>query len=131
MRAEAEANADADKAAREKVDKLNGADSLIFQTEKQLKEYGEKVPADKKGAIESALEELKAAHKAEDFDAIDAASAKMQEAWSAASQDMYANTQENPNPEATANDNAGAENTGSNEGEDVEDVEFEEADDAK
>ncbi|MGK0389991.1 MAG: molecular chaperone DnaK [Maribacter sp.] len=131
MRAEAEENADADKATREKVDKLNAADSLVFQTEKQLTEYGDKVPADKKGVIEEALAELKAAHAAEDMDAVEAASKKMQDAWTEASQDMYQNTQENPNPEADAN--AGAEDTTSNDTaeEDVEDVEFEEVDDKK
>lgn len=132
MKAEAEANADADKAARERVDKLNAADSLIFQTEKQLTEYGDKVPADQKGIIEEALNELKAAHAAEDMDAIETASQKMQEAWTAASQNMYQNTQ-NPNPETDANANAGAEDTANNNasGEDVEDVEFEEVDDKK
>ncbi len=132
MKAEAAANADADKAAREVVDKLNAADSLIFQTEKQLNEYGDKVPADQKQIIEDALAELKTAHEAKDMDAIEAASQKMQEAWTAASQNMYQNTQ-NPNPEANANENAGAganENT-NDSGEDVEDVEFEEVDDKK
>jgi molecular chaperone DnaK len=131
MRAEAEENADADKATREKVDKLNAADSLVFQTEKQLVEYGDKVPADKKGVIEEALAELKAAHAAEDMDAVEVASKKMQDAWTEASQDMYQNTQDNPNPEADAN--AGAEDPTSNDTaeEDVEDVEFEEVDDKK
>ena len=131
MRAEAEENADADKATREKVDKLNAADSLVFQTEKQLTEYGDKVPADQKGVIEEALAELKAAHAAEDMDAVEAASKKMTDAWTEASQHMYQDTQENPNPEANAN--AGAEDPTSNDtvGEDVEDVEFEEVEDKK
>ncbi len=131
MRAEAEANAEADSAAREKVDKLNAADSLIFQTEKQLKEYGDKVPEDKKGTIEEGLAELRTAHQAQDLEAIETASTKLTEAWSAASQDMYANTQDTTaDPNAGANENATADdNTGA--GEDVEDVEFEEVDDVK
>ncbi len=132
MRAEAEANADADKAAREQVDKMNAADSLIFQTEKQLKEYGDKVPADKKGVIEDALAELRTAHQAQDVSAIDAATAKLTEAWSAASQDMYANTQDTTaDPNAGANGNPNADNTNNESTEDVEDVEFEEVDDKK
>ena len=94
MKAEAEANADTDRAAREQVEKMNTADSLIFQTEKQLKEYGDKVPADKKEPIESALAELREAHKMQDLAAIDAASEKLNNAWQAASQDMYQATQE-------------------------------------
>lgn len=94
MKAEAEANADTDRAAREQVEKMNTADSLIFQTEKQLKEYGDKVPADKKEPIESALAELREAHKMQDLAAIDAASEKLNSAWQAASQDMYQATQE-------------------------------------
>lgn len=89
MKAEAEANADADKKEREKVDKLNQADGMIFQTEKQLKELGDKIPADKKGPIESALNKLKEAHKAQDLASIDAAMAELNNAFHAASQDMY------------------------------------------
>ncbi|MDO4191310.1 MAG: molecular chaperone DnaK [Bacteroidales bacterium] len=89
MKAEAEANADADKKAKERIDKINQADAMIFQTEKQLKELGDKIPADKKAPIEQALEQLKSAHKAQDLDAIDKAMEAMNTAFHAASQDMY------------------------------------------
>ncbi len=130
MKADAEANADSDKEAREKVDKINTADSLIFQTEKQLKEYGEKIPEDKKATIESALTELKDAHKSEDLAAIDAAVQKMNDAWQAASQDMYQATQEGQ-PEATAASNDAGSEPNEEATEDVTDVEFEEVDDQK
>ncbi|HET6558229.1 MAG TPA: molecular chaperone DnaK [Prolixibacteraceae bacterium] len=89
MREEARANEAADKAAREKVDKLNQADSLIFQTEKQLKEFGDKLPADKKAPIEAALGKLKAAHQSQDLAAIDSATAELNAVFQAASQEMY------------------------------------------
>jgi molecular chaperone DnaK len=89
MKQEAEANAEADKEAKEKVDKLNQADSLIFQTEKQLKEYGDKIPADKKKPIEDALAKLKEAHKSQDLAAIDTAMNELNTVFSAASQEMY------------------------------------------
>ena len=89
MKAEAEANAEADKKEKERIDKINQADSMIFQTEKNLKEYGDKLPADKKSAIESALNKLKDAHKAQDIAAIDAAMNEVNTAFQAASQDMY------------------------------------------
>ncbi len=89
MKAEAESNAEADKKERERVDKMNQADSMIFQTENQLKELGDKLPADKKPAIESALQQLKDAHKSGDLAAIDSATAALNEAWHAASQQMY------------------------------------------
>jgi len=89
MKDEAAANAESDKKAREKVDKLNQADSMIFQTEKQLKEFGDKLPADKKGPIEAALNKLKEAHKNQDLDAIDAATAELNQVFQAASQEMY------------------------------------------
>ena len=126
MKAEAEANEASDKAAKERVDKINGADSLIFQTEKSLKEYGDKIPADKKAPIEDALKELKDAHSKQDIAAIDAASAKLNSAFQAASQDMYAagagQQQAGPQP------GAGQQNTGngSKAGDDVTDVDFEE-----
>jgi molecular chaperone DnaK len=94
MKNEAKANEATDKAEREKVDKLNAADSLVFQTEKQLKEYGEKIPADKKGTIEAAAEKLKEAHKAQDLASIDTAMAALNAAWTAASEDMYKQTQD-------------------------------------
>ncbi|HOP43033.1 MAG TPA: molecular chaperone DnaK, partial [Flavobacteriales bacterium] len=89
MKQEAEANADADKEAREKADNLNAADSLVFQTEKQLKEFGDKIPADKKKPIEEALERLKDAHKAQDIAAIDKGMEELNTAFQAASKEMY------------------------------------------
>ena len=89
MKAEAEANAEADKKERERIDKLNQADSMIFTTENQLKDLGDKLPADKKPAIEAALEKLKTAHKAQDMAGIDAATAELNQAWQAASAQMY------------------------------------------
>jgi len=130
MKAEAAANADTDKAAREKVDKMNSADSLIFQTEKQMKEFGEKIPEDKKAAIEAGVAKLKEAHKSDDIAAVDTAMEELNAAWTAASQDLYAAQQDgaagaegaaNPDAEnAEATDDATAE---------AEDVEFEEVDD--
>ncbi|MBK6384039.1 MAG: molecular chaperone DnaK [Chitinophagaceae bacterium] len=96
MKAEAKANEATDKAEKEKVEKLNQADSLVFQTEKQLKEYGDKIPADKKTVIEQAAEKLKEAHKAQDIPAIDTHLAALNAAWTAASEDMYKSTQEQP-----------------------------------
>jgi molecular chaperone DnaK len=89
MKEEAEANADSDKKAKEEVEKLNGADALIFSTEKQLKEYGDKIPADKKGAIEEGLTKLKEAYSSKNFEAIETAQAELNTAWTAASEDMY------------------------------------------
>jgi molecular chaperone DnaK len=89
MKAEARANEATDKAEREKIDKLNAADSLVFQTEKQVKEYGDKIPADKKAAIETAVSKLKEAHKGQDISTIDAAMKELNDAWTAASQDIY------------------------------------------
>jgi molecular chaperone DnaK len=94
MKADARANEATDKAEREKVDKLNTADSMVFQTEKQLKEYGEKIPAEKKTAIEVAVEKLKEAHKAQDIAAIDTSLAELNNAWTAASEDIYKTQQE-------------------------------------
>lgn len=114
------ANSEADKQAREKVDKLNEADSLIFQTDKQLKEFGDKIPAEKKSAIENAHANLKAAHQAQDLDAISKNVEALNAAWMAASQDMYSATQ----AEGQTNDAGAQNNTGSTEP--VTDVEFEE-----
>jgi len=120
MKQEAQENAEADNKRREEVDKLNAADSLIFSTEKQLKEYGDKIPAEKKTAIESALETLKKAHEAKDFAAIETATAELSKAWEAASQDMY--NAANQAGETTGTEGAGkSENDGK-----VEDVDFEE-----
>ncbi|HLK28736.1 MAG TPA: molecular chaperone DnaK [Puia sp.] len=125
MKAEARANESTDKAAREKVDKVNQADSLIFQTEKQLKEFSDKIPADKKAPIESALSKLKEAHKSQDVAAIDTAVAEMNNAWTAASADMYKDAQgAGPQPGAEAHGNA-QPNSGSGS-ENVTDAEFEE-----
>ena len=98
MKQEAEANAESDKKAKEEIDKINHADGLIFQTEKQLKEYGDKIPADKKAPIESGLVELKEAHKNRDIAAIDAAMAKLNAAWQVASEEMYKSTQGQEQP---------------------------------
>ncbi len=130
MKAEAEANAEADKKEKERIDKLNQADGMIFQTEKQLKEIGDKIPADKKGAIENALAKLKDAHKNQDIPAIDNAMKELNDAFHAASQDMYnaANAQGGAAGASSANSNAnaGANNANSNSGDNVSDVDFEE-----
>ena len=89
MKEEAAANAESDRIALEKVEKLNHADTLIFQTEKQLKEFGDKLPSDKKGPIEAALAKLKEAHKNQDVAAIDSATAELNTVFQAASQEMY------------------------------------------
>ncbi len=99
MKAEAEANAEADKKERERIDKINQADSMIFQTENQLKELGDKLPADQKPAIEAALQKLKDAHKAQDIAAIDAAIAELNNAWQAASTQMYQQQGAQPGPD--------------------------------
>ena len=122
MKQEAEANADADKNAKETAEKINAADGMIFQTEKQLKEFGEKLSDDKKGPIEAALVELKAAHESKDLTLIDAAMEKINEAWKVASEEMYKAEQE-------AGATPGAEQgqpEASAESDDVEDVDFEE-----
>ena len=130
MRDEAKANEEKDKAEKERIDKINAADSNIFTTEKQLKEYGEKLPADKKAAIETALGKLKEAHKNADVAAIDTAMAELNAAWQAASQDIYAQqqAQQGAQPGADAGQqsqsNAGGQQ-GGGDGQ-PEDVEFEE-----
>lgn len=127
MKAEAKANEASDKLARERVEKLNQADSLIFQTEKQFKEFGDKIPADKKGAIETALEKLKEAHKNQDLAAVDTAMAEMNTAWTAASEDIYKAQAAtgNPGADAAGAGPAGADNA-QNGSETVTDAEFEE-----
>jgi molecular chaperone DnaK len=126
MKAEARANEATDKAAREKVDKVNQADSLIFQTEKQLKEYGDKIPAEKKAPIETALNKLKEAHKSQDLTAIDSAMAEMNNAWTAASEEMYKATQGAgaQQPGDGSQPHNGGQQAGT--GENVTDAEFEE-----
>ncbi|HQR92643.1 MAG: molecular chaperone DnaK [Bacteroidetes bacterium 24-39-8] len=126
MKAEAKANEAADKEARERVEKLNAADSMIFQTEKQFKEFGDKIPADKKAPIEAALEKLKEAHKNQDIAAIDAATAEMNTAWTAASEEIY-KAQAEAGAGAQAGPQGGAQAGGAQAaGETVTDAEFEE-----
>ncbi len=124
MKKEAQENAAKDAEAKEKVEKVNAADALIFQTEKQLKEYGDKLPADKKQPIEDALTEVKAAHASQDIPAIDASMEKLNSAWNEASQEMYAAMNEGQG----ADGQAGTPNPdqGNDSGDDVQDVEFEE-----
>jgi len=133
MKQEAEANAEADKQAKEKVDKLNQADSLIFQTEKQLKEYGDKIPADKKKPIEDALAKLKEAHKSQDLVAIDTAMNELNTVFSAASQEMYnaaqaqAGQQAGPQGEQQQQSQQGGSDKGDSKDDgEVTDVDFEE-----
>ena len=131
MKAEAEANAEADKKEKERIDKLNQADGMIFQTEKQLKELGDKIPADKKAPIEAALGKLKDAHRSQNLDAIDAAMKELNDAFHAASQDMYnaanaagaqGGAQAGPDFNAGAQGGASSQNAGDN----VQDADFEE-----
>ena len=126
MRKEAEANADTDRAAKETADKLNQADSLIFQTEKQLKEFGDKLPADKKAPIESALADLKKAYESKDLAAIDTTMNQLNNVFQAAAQEMYAagNGAAGENGSAGNQQNAGAD-------QEVTDVDFEEVNDKK
>ncbi len=130
MKNEAKANEATDKEAKEKVEKINQADSLIFQTEKQLKEYGDKIPGDKKAPIESALTKLKEAHKSQNLTAIDGAVTEMNTAWAAASEDMYKATQGGAQPGsdgtgATGNGN-GSQQSAEGAADTVTDAEFEE-----
>lgn len=127
MKDEAKANADSDKAAREKADKINEADQIIFQTEKQLEEFGDKISDDLKQPIQDAIVELKAAKNAEDLAAIDTAKEKVTTAFQAASQQIYQAQQEAGNADAGAGATADSEDSK----EDVTDVEFEEVDDKK
>ncbi len=125
MRDEAKANEEADKAEREKVEKVNGADTMIFQTEKQLKEYGDKLSEGNKTAIESALTELRAAHGTRDLGAIDSAMEKINAAWQAASQEMYASGA-TPNGDDMGGQQAGGNTNASTADEGVTDVNYEE-----
>ncbi len=130
MKNEAKENAEADQAAKEKIDKMNAADSLIFQTEKQLKEFGDKIPAEKKEPIEKALEKLKEAHKNEDLSAIETATAELNQVWQAASEDMYKAGQQAQGGEGTQGDEGGQSDQGGGndkkDDEEVTDVDFEE-----
>jgi molecular chaperone DnaK len=125
MKKEAEANADSDKNAKESIDKINGADGMIFQTEKQLKEFGDKLSADKKTPVEEALKELKEAHSSKDITLIDAAMEKINTAWTAASEEMYKASEEakGGSPNASQEEKSGPD--------DVTDVDFEEVKDDK
>lgn len=125
MKAEAAANADKDKQEKERVEKINQADSLIFQSEKQLKEYGDKIPAEKKAPIEAALNKLREAHKSQDLAQIDAAVTEMNNAWTAASEEMYKATQGAGGPQAGA-EGPGAQQQAGGNAENVTDAEFEE-----
>ena len=127
MKAEAEANAEADKKERERVDKLNQADSMIFQTENQLKELGDKIPADKKAPIEAALNKLKEAHKSQDLAAVEVATAELNNAWQAASAQMYQQGAQPgaEQPGAQAGPQPGA-NSSDNKKDDIQDADFEE-----
>lgn len=132
MRDEAKANEATDKAERERVDKINSADSMVFQTEKNLKDYGDKIPAEKRSAIESSLTALKDAHKSQDVAAIDKAMEQMNAAWHAASEDMAKAAQSGPAPGADAGADFGGQDSGSGNGsagngdQEVTDVDFEE-----
>jgi len=129
MKDEARANESADKAAREKADKVNAADSMIFQTEKQLKEFGDKIPAEKKAPIESALAELREAQKSQDPDAIDKALATLNSVWQAASEEMYKAAQggQQAGPSDQQAGPSGQQGENNNGGDEpVTDVDFEE-----
>ncbi len=124
MKKDAEANAEADKKAKDEVDKFNNADQMIFQTEKQLKEFGDKLSDDKKKPIESALEELKKAHESKDLEKIESSLNEINEAWKNASEEMYKAQAENP--ESQTDESSSAEGDKKSEGDDVQDVDFEE-----
>ena len=129
MKKDAEANADADKKQKEKVDKLNEADALIFQTESQLKEHGDKLSDDKKKPVEDALEELKEAHKSEDIDKVQPALDKLNEAWKAVSEEMYKAQAEQQQGQQAGGQQGSADDKSSKDdknNDDVEDVDFEE-----
>ncbi|MDX2415584.1 MAG: molecular chaperone DnaK [Bacteroidales bacterium] len=127
MKDEAKLNEEADKKAKETIDKINAADSMIFQTEKQIKEFGDKLPADKKEPIEKALADLKEAHKSQDLEAIEKAMDEMNTHWKAASEEIYKSQQEQgaPQGDPTAGQESGAGEPKSGEDE-VTDVDFEE-----
>jgi len=118
MKKEAELHAEEDRKAKERAEKLNQADALIFQSEKQLKEYGDKIPAEKKSKIETALQELKSAYETKEVEKIEPAVQKLNEAWNEAATDMYNAT--NASTNTTQENNAGTNNSGPS------DVEYEE-----
>ena len=126
MRDEAAANAETDRKAKEEIEKLNTADSMIFTTEKQLAEYGDKIPAEKKTVITNALNQLKEAHAKKDLPAIETALAALNAGWQAASQEMYQATEQQQQQPGQQNPNAGAENKNGTNDQEVTDVDFEE-----
>jgi molecular chaperone DnaK len=130
MKDEASSNAENDRKERERADKLNAADGLIFQTEKQLKDYGDKLPADKKSEIESALEQLRNAHRSKDLDSIDNAMNKLNGIWQTASEEMYKNTQSQAGQQPNEQQTSGNQSKSGGDDE-VTDVDFEEVDDKK
>lgn len=131
MKQEAQANADADKKVKERAEKINSADSMIFQTEKQLKEFGDKLSEGNKSAITNALEKLKNAHKAQDVDGIDATLAELNNAWQAASTEMYNATNAAQGQPGAGAPGAGATGTDNGSANNVSDVEYEEVNDKK
>ena len=127
MKKDAEANAEADQKAKDEVDKLNSADQMIFQTEKQLKDFGDKLSDDKKKPIESALEDLKKAYESKDLEKIDEKLNTINEAWKNASEEMYKAQAENAGGQPGSDPNSDNQNTASDsKGDDVQDVDFEE-----
>jgi molecular chaperone DnaK len=126
MKEEAAANAETDKQAKDQVEKLNHADSLIFQTEKQMKEFGDKLPADKKEPIEAALNKLKEAHKNRDFSAIEIATNELNAVFQAASQEMYNASNAQAGPQGQPGEGQGSQQKGGKGDGEVTDVDFEE-----
>ena len=126
MKAEAEQNAAADKAERERIDKLNQADSMIFTTENFLKDNGDKLPADQKPAIEQALQQLKDAHKSQDIAAVDSAMNNLNQVMQAASAQMYQQAGPQAGPQPGAGQNAGGQGSQQSQGDNVQDADFEE-----
>jgi len=129
MKKEAKTNEESDKKARERIDKLNAADSMVFQTEKQLKEFGDKIPADKKEPIRKAVDKLREAHKKEDLEAIERAMAELNAVWQTASEEMYKAGQSQQAKDTTSDKQAKDTSTGEKkpgEDQEVTDVDFEE-----
>ena len=127
MKADAKANEASDKEQREKIEKLNAADNLVFQSEKQLKEFGDKIPADKKSALEAAIARVKELHAAQNTADLDSAMEALNNAWQAASQDIYAQGAAGQNPDPNAGANAGGDSgSGSNNSNEPQDVDYEE-----
>jgi len=126
MKEEAQSHADADKKLKDEVDKLNTADSLIFQTEKQLKEFGDKIPADKKAGIEKEIEQLKVAHRNKDIEGIDRSMASLNSMWQSASEEMYKNTSQDPQGGSQPEQGPAQENPKGPGSDEVTDVDFEE-----